>query len=380
MNANAKAPLTATEVEADPSVIRSPDARQRQRNRSGQKGGASKLHIPVEFSWRAIEMQRSPAYRVLSLSALRVMARLEIELAEHGGKPEENGQLPCTFEDFAEYGIERHAISPAIRELVALGFIEVTQKGCAGNAGFRRSQLYLLTYRHAGSDQIIKDGWRRIMSVDEAQLVAANARAKKSANQPAREFGRKGGVAAQLQKQKSSAGNPTDASAGNPTDASLIGGETPPMAQCGKPHHYLEFPGEGAGGRLANASPASPSPVTPTARRSSRMDAWLAQEYRSAAALVEARASPKAERGATQQAVSTAVEVSESEGGAARPQRNKLQWPPRYRELDLYTLDPIEPWLPLITPEPHEALWVMPMRSELVPPPTEGSAPLTIAA
>jgi hypothetical protein len=86
------------------------------------------------FAWRLIEMLESPAYRVLSLSAHRAMARLEIELAHHGGKPEENGKLPCTYEHFAEFGLHRDAIAPAIRELVALGFVEITQRGSAGNA------------------------------------------------------------------------------------------------------------------------------------------------------------------------------------------------------------------------------------------------------
>jgi hypothetical protein len=166
-------------------------------------------------------MQESYAYRVLSLSALRIMSRLEIELARHGGRPEENGSLPCTFEDFADYGVHRDAIAPAIRELVALGFIEITRKGSAGNAGFRQPQLYLLTYRHAGSDQIIKDGWRRIMSMEEAAQVAASARAKPSSNRSAREFGRRGGVASQIKKQKSTHGFRTDPTHGFRTDATL---------------------------------------------------------------------------------------------------------------------------------------------------------------
>ena len=328
MNAHTKNALTATEVEADPSIIRTPDARHKTKNRSGQKAGASKLHMEGPYVRRRLEMLESPAFSVLSLSAHRVMNRLEVELMRHKGKPEENGQLPCTFDDFAEYGIERHAISPAIRELEALGFIEVTQNGCAGNAGFRRPQLYLLTYLHSGSDQIIKDNWKRVRSVDEAQRLAASARAKQTGNRAAREFGHKGGVASQLQKQKFSVGTPTDPSAGTPTDASLIGGGSPPMAQCGEPHHYLDFPWEGAQAPLAVANPVTPPPVKPKARRSSRMDAWLAQEYGSNAALEAARSALAARKckAATQQAVSTAVEVSASEGPAARPERRGLQW------------------------------------------------------
>jgi hypothetical protein len=41
---------------------------------------------------RLIEMLRSPAYRALSRAAHQVLARIEIELADHGGM--DNGKLP----------------------------------------------------------------------------------------------------------------------------------------------------------------------------------------------------------------------------------------------------------------------------------------------
>jgi hypothetical protein len=132
--------------------------------------------ISGAFAWRLIEMLESPAHRALSLSARKILDRLEIELYRHGGKPEENGRLPCTFNHFVEFGIERHAIGPAIRELVALGFVEITRKGCAGNAGYRQSTWYRLTYRHAGSDKRITDEWRRIETPEEAETSAKAAR------------------------------------------------------------------------------------------------------------------------------------------------------------------------------------------------------------
>jgi hypothetical protein len=136
------------------------------------------------FAWRLVEMLESPAYRVLSLSAHRAMARLEIELAHHGGKPEENGKLPCTFEHFVEFGLHRHAIAPAIRELVALGFVEITQRGSAGNAGFRQPTLYRLTYRHWGSHQETTDEWRRITTIQEAEAIAKQGRPPQSERAP----------------------------------------------------------------------------------------------------------------------------------------------------------------------------------------------------
>ena len=91
-------------------------------------------------------MLRSPAYCVLSLSGRRELDRIEIEMADHGGT--DNGKLPVTYDDFERYGIHRHAIGPAIREVVALGFVEITEAGRAGNAEWRKPNLFRLTYRH----------------------------------------------------------------------------------------------------------------------------------------------------------------------------------------------------------------------------------------
>jgi hypothetical protein len=54
-----------------------------------------------QWSPRLIEMLRSPAYRALSLSGHRVVSRIEIELADHGGN--DNGRLPVTKQDFVEH-------------------------------------------------------------------------------------------------------------------------------------------------------------------------------------------------------------------------------------------------------------------------------------
>jgi hypothetical protein len=63
-----------------------------------------------QFAGRLVEMLESPAYRVLSQSAYRVLSRVEIELAHHAGN--DNGKLPVTYDDFERYGIHRHAIAP----------------------------------------------------------------------------------------------------------------------------------------------------------------------------------------------------------------------------------------------------------------------------
>ena len=60
--------------------------------------------IGGQFAARTISMLRSPSFGVLSLSARRVLDRLEIELADQGM---ENGRLPVTYDDFHRFGLHR---------------------------------------------------------------------------------------------------------------------------------------------------------------------------------------------------------------------------------------------------------------------------------
>lgn len=130
-------------------------------------------NIPAPFAWRTIEMLRSPAMSVLSLTGRRILDRIEIELAGHGGN--DNGSLPVTYADFQRFGIDGHAIGPGLRELEALGFIEITERGRAGNADHRRPNMIRLTYRFKG-DTPPTNEWRRITTIKEAKQIAAKVR------------------------------------------------------------------------------------------------------------------------------------------------------------------------------------------------------------
>ena len=144
-----------------------------------RSGRRKRNRIAGQFSAHRIEMLISPAWRVLSLSARRALDRLEIERAQHGGQ--DNGRLPVTFEQFVEYGIHRHAIAPAIRELEALGFIDVTERGRSGNAGYRKPNLFRITFLHGGTESgEPSDEWRTIKTLDCAEKLAAAAREAKT--------------------------------------------------------------------------------------------------------------------------------------------------------------------------------------------------------
>jgi hypothetical protein len=131
--------------------------------------------ITGQFAARTIEMLESPAYRMLSLSAHRIISRIEIELAHHGGK--DNGKLPVTYDDFESYGVHRHAIAPAIKEAVALGFIEVTEHGRSGNAEHRTPNLFRLTFKPSkGYMGHSTNEWAKIPDIETAERMAKEAR------------------------------------------------------------------------------------------------------------------------------------------------------------------------------------------------------------
>jgi hypothetical protein len=142
------------------------------KNRDGKTVRRSTL---TSFSARPTEMLLSPAYRVLSRAAHQVMSRIEIELRHHGGR--DNGKLPVTFEDFVGYGLDRHAIAPAIRELEALGFIRVTERGRAGNAEHRCPNKFYLTFTNERDGNAPPHDWRKVQTMDDAEQLARAARA-----------------------------------------------------------------------------------------------------------------------------------------------------------------------------------------------------------
>jgi hypothetical protein len=81
-----------------------------------------------------------------------------------------------TYADFEKYGMDRHAIAPTIREVVALGFLRITREGRAGNSEFRRSTLYRLTYVNTVDGEPTHE-WRQITSLKQAEARAREARA-----------------------------------------------------------------------------------------------------------------------------------------------------------------------------------------------------------
>jgi hypothetical protein len=143
--------------------------------------------IGESFVVHSRSMLESPARRALSYTAMRVLDRIEIEHMNHGGA--ENGRLQVTMDQFVAYGIDRKGIAPAIRELVGLGFLEVTEPGHAGAAGKGRANHFRLTYVNCKSREEPTHEWRRIETIEIAEAIVKTAKRENSPR--ARDLGRR---------------------------------------------------------------------------------------------------------------------------------------------------------------------------------------------
>jgi hypothetical protein len=168
--------------------------------------------ISEQFSARPIELLESAAYRALSRSAHMVISRIEVELAHHGGN--DNGRLPVTTDDFVAYGMHRSSVAPAVREAEALGFIRVTERGRAGNAEYRKPNMFYLTFSTWRGSPPTHE-WRRIKTIEEATKIATDARANKNQQAIAqgkqswrkRQQPRRDTISSRLQRPATIAGN-----------------------------------------------------------------------------------------------------------------------------------------------------------------------------
>lgn len=122
------------------------------------------------------EMRESPAWRAIPDTAKRVLERLELEHMRHAGTA--NGSLKVTFDQFAAAGIRRQSISLALRQLAALGFIEVIVEGYRGQNGFHVPSQYRLTYVYNADYRrqgLPTHEWRRIADDEHAREALQQA-------------------------------------------------------------------------------------------------------------------------------------------------------------------------------------------------------------
>ena len=104
-------------------------------------------HIEAPFAPFPCSMIESAAFRALSGSALKILFHLVTVWARSGGiAANTNGKLIATYQRFHRaWGMDSHTAAAAMRQLVALGFIE-RKKGASGNADEYSPSTYRLTF------------------------------------------------------------------------------------------------------------------------------------------------------------------------------------------------------------------------------------------
>jgi len=138
----------------------------------------SRRQIDEPFIMIRRSMLESPAYRVLSVMARRVLNAIEIEHLKHGGK--ENGKLIVPYKTLKTHccAANHRVLAQAIRELEALGFILVV-RGHAGNGVERAPNLFGLTYVPGHNGGPPSDDWKEFKTLEEAQARLVEAKKKR---------------------------------------------------------------------------------------------------------------------------------------------------------------------------------------------------------
>jgi len=135
----------------------------------GNPGQFTKRNRPPAgepWVWLTNEMITSPAWQAMSLAARKIVDRLMIEHMAHGGT--ENGNLIVTYADFRKYGIRDKTIASAIREAVALGWVQVISKGGKARGDIRHPSYYALAWLPWRDATPAKNTWRTVRSPEQA--------------------------------------------------------------------------------------------------------------------------------------------------------------------------------------------------------------------
>jgi hypothetical protein len=152
----------------------------------------NKVPAGEPFSWQTLEILMSPAWRAMPPTARAVVDRVQVEHCQHAGT--QNGKLPVTYDDFEEFGARRRSIKFGIMAAEALGWIDITEQGCAGAGDTRRAARYALTWvdRHNGTPRT--DRWREIATLADARRRVEAVRAHLKADASQRKSGAKHGA------------------------------------------------------------------------------------------------------------------------------------------------------------------------------------------
>lgn len=145
------------------------------RRRAGSRMPRNGLETP--FITHSYALLTSPAWRSLSITARRILDRLEIEHMGKGGR--HNGDLVTTYDDLVNAGCSRSLIAHALQELQDVGLLRVTQRGGIA-MGHRMPSRYRLTYLPSVEGRPSND-FKSVSAEDVAEAASDRAAGRRSA-------------------------------------------------------------------------------------------------------------------------------------------------------------------------------------------------------
>jgi hypothetical protein len=125
--------------------------------------------------WLTKEMLESYGWRAMSGNARLVVDCIAVEHMAHAATM--NGALGVSFDRFEKYGIRRGTIASAIAEAVAIGFVDLVEKGTRGWGEYRgKTSVFRVAWLPSNQGEPATTRWRRFRNLDEARRAAALAR------------------------------------------------------------------------------------------------------------------------------------------------------------------------------------------------------------
>ena len=234
--------------------------------------------IAGKFIAIEVEVMQSTPWRALTLTARRVLDRVCLELRDNGGyqdSPKHKG-LCVTYQDFDDYGIDRHAIGPALREVVELGFLEIVQLGRAGNAEWRRPSRFHLTFINSQDIEPLHS-WKRHRhkSLQEVKAIAAKARSGKTFSSGGKHT-EVGGETPTETDSVFSGGNHTTVPVGDSPLRMISAGDGRSGGGGGSVCHPSGHAGRSAGAGPGHGHATGPKPATATVTKTKPMTVSVA--------------------------------------------------------------------------------------------------------
>lgn len=127
----------------------------------------------ARWIWLTEEMLISPAWRTLNAIGMSILTRVVLEHLYHGGR--ENGRLVVTYSDLESFGARRQSIAVTLDVLVALGWLDVVEKGGRSWADIRRPSRYALTWLPRADGTPASNKWKTAKDLAAATAIVRRA-------------------------------------------------------------------------------------------------------------------------------------------------------------------------------------------------------------